>query len=201
MVKNINIGVVAVQGAISEHLSAAKKAIVNLGLNGQSVSVKNQKELNGIDGLIIPGGESTTIFRILNQSELLSAISKLIKENDLPVMGTCAGCILLAKDIVGIDSVQIKTLQAMNMQVERNVFGRQRESFEKEITVNGLSTPFNAVFIRAPIITKVWDNCTAISKFDNKKIIAARQNKCLALSFHPELVNDLRMHEYFLNMI
>jgi len=114
-------------------------------------------------------------------------------------MGTCAGCVLLAKEIVGKNN-DISLLHAMDMKVERNAFGRQKESFEKCIKIKGLSKPYNAVFIRAPIIKKVWGKCEIIGE-TNKKIIAARQDNFLALSFHPELTDDIRIHEYFLNMI
>ena len=114
-------------------------------------------------------------------------------------MGTCAGCVLLAKEIVNNEN-DVKLIQAMDMKVERNAFGRQRESFEKNIKIKGFTESYNAVFIRAPIIREVWGNCKILSKID-EKIIAARQDKFLALSFHPELTNDLRMHRYFLDMI
>jgi len=114
-------------------------------------------------------------------------------------MGTCAGCVILANKITD-NFKDIKILSAMNMQVKRNAFGRQRESFEKNIKIKGFSKPFNAVFIRAPIIEKVWGNCEVLAKID-KKIIMAREGSFLALSFHPELTDDLRIHEYFLDMI
>ncbi len=114
-------------------------------------------------------------------------------------MGTCAGCVLLAKEIVDKNN-DISLLNAMDMKVERNAFGRQKESFEKGIKIKGFSKPYNAVFIRAPIIKKVWGKCEIIGE-TNRKIIAARQDNFLALSFHPELTDDIRIHEYFLNMI
>jgi 5'-phosphate synthase pdxT subunit len=114
-------------------------------------------------------------------------------------MGTCAGCILLAKQLIN-DKKDIKLLKAMNLRVLRNAFGRQKESFEYKIKIYGFEKLYNAVFIRAPLIDKVWGNCKVLSKI-NDQIIMAKQNKFLALSFHPELTNDLRIHNYFLKMI
>jgi len=130
---------------------------------------------------------------------MLENISKRIKEDKLPVMGTCAGCVILSSEIT--DHVKdVRLLQAMQMKVQRNAFGRQRESFEKTIGIKGFSKPYNAVFIRAPIITKTWNNCKPLAKV-NEKIVMARQENLLALSFHPELTNDHRVHKYFLEMI
>lgn len=149
--------------------------------------------------MIIPGGESTTISRILFKSGVYDAILQRLQQDTLYIIGTCAGCVLLAKEIVG-NKDDVKLLHTMDMQVERNAFGRQKESFEKSIRIKGFSEPYNAIFIRAPTIKKVWGKCEILSEID-KKIIAARQDKFLALSFHPELTNDLRIHEYFLEMI
>jgi len=147
----------------------------------------------------MPGGETTTISKILSKSGIYEAISQRLENNNLPIMGTCAGCVLLAKEIVNNEN-DVKLIQAMDMKVERNAFGRQRESFEKNIKIKGFAEPYNAVFIRAPVIREVWGNCKILSKID-EKIIAARQDRFLALSFHPELTNDLRIHRYFLDMI
>ena len=114
-------------------------------------------------------------------------------------MGTCAGCVILASNLSD-NFNDVKPLSAIDMQVKRNAFGRQRESFEKNIDIKGFSKPFNAVFIRAPIIEKVWGECEILSKID-KKIIMVRQGPFLALSFHPELTDDLRIHKYFLDLI
>ena len=114
-------------------------------------------------------------------------------------MGTCAGCVILASKISDSTNV-VKLLSALNMQVKRNAFGRQRESFEKNIKIKGFSKPFNAVFIRAPIIEKVWGDCDVLAKIE-EKIIMAREGPFLALSFHPELTDDLRIYKYFIDMI
>ena len=199
MVKKLSVGVFGAQGAISEHVTMMKNAIKENNFSGTVIVIKNKKELNGIDALIIPGGESTTISKILYNSGLYEAISKRIKESYLPIMGTCAGCVILASKMTD-NFKDVKLLSAINMQVKRNAFGRQKESFEKNIKIKGFSKPFNAVFIRAPVIEKVWGNCEILAKFD-KKIIMAREDPFLALSFHPELTDDLRIHKYFLDMI
>lgn len=199
MVKKISIGVIGIQGAVSEHVASMEKALRETNTPGEVFVIKNKQEINDIDALVFPGGESTTISRILYRSELHDAISKRIKENNLPVMGTCAGCVILASEMA--DNTQdVKLLSAMDMHVKRNAFGRQRESFEKNIDIKGFSEPYNAVFIRAPVIEKVWGNCEILAEVD-KKIVIARQGNLLALSFHPELTDDLRVHKYFLDMI
>jgi 5'-phosphate synthase pdxT subunit len=149
--------------------------------------------------LIIPGGESTTISKILVKLNIYKEILKRIKDNSLPIMGTCAGCILLANNLVE-NTKDVKLLNAIEMKVKRNAFGRQKESFESIINIEGFHNPYNAVFIRAPIIEKVGGKCKILSKINNK-IIMARQDKYLALSFHPELTDDIRIHKYFLDMV
>jgi len=116
-------------------------------------------------------------------------------------MGTCAGCVLLASSFSDEKNDDIKLFEAIDMRVERNAFGRQKESFEKTINIKGFNEPYNAVFIRAPLINKIGEKVEVLSRIDDEKIIMARQNNCLALSFHPELTDDLRIHKYFLDMI
>jgi 5'-phosphate synthase pdxT subunit len=198
MVKKISIGVIGIQGAVSEHISLMKKALNETNTSGESFIIKNKKEINDIDALIIPGGESTVISRILYKSGLYDIISKRINEGSLPIMGTCAGCVILASEMID-DIKNVKLLSAMNMSVKRNAFGRQIESFEKEIEIKGFSESYNAVFIRAPVIEKVWGNCETLARID-KKIVMTKQDNLLALSYHPELTDDLRIHKYFLNM-
>jgi 5'-phosphate synthase pdxT subunit len=127
------------------------------------------------------------------------AIRQRMKQNNIALMGTCAGCVILAKELTDTKA-DVRLLQAMDMQVERNAFGRQKESFERPVTVKGFITPFNAVFIRAPSITKVWGSCEVLATVE-KEIVMARQNNYLALSFHPEITDDLRVHRYFLEML
>jgi len=163
--------------------------------------VKKPSDLLSLDGLILPGGESTTISRFLKSTKIYEPLKNQIINDDLAVMGTCAGLVLLADALdEHIIPGDLHILHAMNMQVRRNAFGRQRESFEHAVTIKGLSAPFPAVFIRAPIITKVFDGCNPIGYFE-KHIIAAQQNRCLALSFHPELTADHRIHQQFLEML
>ena len=199
MVKKISIGVIGIQGAVSEHIASMEKALRETNILGKAFVIKNKQEINEIDALILPSGESTTISRILYKSGLHDAIFKRIKENSLPIMGTCAGCVILASEMTD-NTKDVNLLSAMDMHVKRNAFGRQRESFEKNINIKGFSEPYNAVFIRAPVIKKVWGNCEILAKVD-KKIVMTRQDNLLALSFHPELTDDLRIHKYFLDMI
>lgn len=187
------------QGAVSEHFDAMRKILKQHHIDGEVLGIRTRNDLINCDALILPGGESTTISRLLMKSGILSQLKNMIENNELPIMGTCAGCVLLAKSLIN-NSGDVYLLDAMDMEVERNAFGRQRESFEHPIEFNGLTTPFHAVFIRAPQITKTWGNCTVLSTI-NKKIVAARQGCFLALSFHPELTRDLRIHSYFLDMV
>ncbi len=199
MVRKVSIGVLGIQGAISEHIASMKAALKDTNTPGKVFVVNHKEKMTDIDALIIPGGESTTISRVLHKSDLYNIISERIKENNLPIMGTCAGCVILSKELS--DNVKdVKLLNAMDIQVERNAFGRQRESFEKPIDIQDFSSPYNAVFIRAPIIKRIWGKCKVLAKID-KKIVMARQDNTLAVSFHPELTSDLRIHKYFLDMI
>ena len=193
----VKIGVISVQGDVSEHISAMKRAMEIYGFDGSVVAVRRLKDIEGSDAVVIPGGESTTISRIMKIEGLKDWIVKRDEENQIPIMGTCAGCVILAKKI---DSGEVYSLELMDMEVKRNAFGRQRESFETMVEVVGFEKPFHAVFIRAPVIERVWGNCKAIAKFENK-IVGALQGKKLALSFHPELTNDYRFHEMFFDMI
>lgn len=199
MVKKVSIGVLGIQGAISEHIASMEATLKEANTPGKVFVVNHKEKMTDIDALIIPGGESTTISRVLHKSDLYNIISERIKENNLPIMGTCAGCVILSKELSD-NAKDVKLLNAMDMQVERNAFGRQKESFEKPIGIQGFSSPYNAVFIRAPIIKKVWGKCKVLAKID-KKIVMARQDNILAVSFHPELTNDLRIHKYFLDMV
>jgi len=199
MVKELSIGVIGIQGARSEHIISMQNALKKTNTSGKVFIVKHKEEINKLDALILPGGESSTISRILYNSGLYDIISDRIKKRNLPIMGTCAGCVLLASKLVD-NTKDVKLLYAIDMQVERNAFGRQRESFEKNIEINGFLKPYNAVFIRAPEIKKTWGKCETIAKID-KKIVMVRQDNMLALAFHPELTDDIRIHKYFLDMI
>jgi len=199
MVKRVNIGIIGVQGTVLEHVNAMKKLFSETNTPGEIFIIHNKSQLDKVDGLIIPGGETTTISRILVKTGLYDKILDRIKQKNIAIMGTCAGCVLLSEKISNNDK-EIKCLNAMNIYVKRNAFGRQKESFEQEIKIKGFSKPYNAVFIRAPIIEKTYNNCEILAKIKDK-IIMARQDKFLALSFHPELTDDLRIHKYFLDII
>ena len=199
MVKKVSIGVIGIQGAVSEHITSMEKVLQETNTPGEVFVVKNKDQMEKVNALIFPGGESTTISRELYRTRLSEVICDRIKNDSLPVMGTCAGCVLLASELVDNEK-DIKLLAAMDMKVKRNAFGRQRESFEEYINIDGFNKPYNAVFIRAPAIEKTWGNCKILAKIENK-IVMARQDNLLALSFHPELTDDLRIHKYFLDMI
>jgi len=186
----VNIGVLALQGAVREHL----KMIESLGHHG--VIIKKPEELSDVDGLILPGGESTTMGKLLNKYNFLPALNKFHQQKK-PIFGTCAGLILLAKEINNSESVH---LAFMDIKVERNAFGRQRESFEADLDVVGFSSKFRAVFIRAPYIMEVGKEVEILSKFADK-IVLAKEGHLLASAFHPELTEDKRVHQIFIEMV
>lgn len=187
-----NIGVLAVQGAVEEHI----KLLSQLD-DVNPILVKYEDELDKIDGLIIPGGESTAIGRLLRDFKLLKPLRKKIKEG-LPVFGTCAGMIVLAKSLVKDSTVH---LGLMDIEVERNAYGRQLGSFKTDVEIEMVSTSkIPLVFIRAPYVTKVGPEVSVILELDNH-IVACRQDNMLVTSFHPELTDDLSFHQYFVDMI
>jgi pyridoxal 5'-phosphate synthase pdxT subunit len=198
----LNIGILSIQGDVAENISSTKDALNELGIDGTVSTVKTTDQITDLDGLIIPGGEST----MMGQLSLVNGSLKKIKEkieDGMPVLGICAGLILLSKEakdkIVGITNQPL--LDVLDVQVERNSFGRQRNSFEAEIEINSIKIPkFNGVFIRAPSIIEVGNNVEIISKF-NDEIVAVKQNNILGMAFHPELSTDVSIHKYFVNMI
>jgi 5'-phosphate synthase pdxT subunit len=188
----IKVGVLALQGDFAEHISI----LTNLGV--ETVEVRLPKDLESLHGLIIPGGESTTISRLIHQWKLLQPICERATRG-MGIWGTCAGAILLAQR--GADLVH-KGLQLMDINVKRNAFGRQVNSFVTELNFPAIGKqPFPAVFIRAPAITEVGPKAKALVFLDDRTIVAAQQSKLLATSFHPELTNDNRFHKYFLELI
>ena len=198
----LNIGVLAVQGDVAENIMATKMALEELGLEGIVNEIKYPEQISDLDGLIIPGGEST----VIGQLSLVNGSLKQIKEkiaSGMPVFGICAGMILLskkAKDRV-VGEMDQPLLDLLDVKVERNTFGRQLDSFESEISMDKIRIPkFHGVFIRAPSITETGKNVEVISKF-NEKIIAVKQGKILGTSFHPELTSDLSLHKYFVNLV
>jgi 5'-phosphate synthase pdxT subunit len=189
------IGVLAVQGDVSEHVSAVEKVFGKLKIRGTVIEVKTAEEISKIDALIIPGGESTAIGKLLVKTGIDREIKKL--SHKLPIMGTCAGLVLLSKEIhAGIK--EQKSLNLMDIKVKRNAFGRQRESFEAEI--DSKLGRIHGVFIRAPVIESAGNEVEVLAKYGGK-IVMARQNKILALAFHPELTDDTKVYEYFLKLI
>ena len=189
------IGVLALQGAFREHKQTLER------LNIEVTEVRLPRDLAGLSGLIIPGGESTTMGKLMVDYDLLEPIREFSSSGGA-IWGTCAGAILLAKQIEGVPP-QFGTqpsLELMDMRVRRNAFGRQVDSFEAPLEVKGLETPFNAVFIRAPIIEWVGEGVDVLSKVEGE-IVLARAGRLLASSFHPELTGDSRLHELFLSMI
>ena len=188
-VKTKTIGVLAIQGAYKKHEEAVQK----LGIN--TIEVRTEEDIRLIDGLIIPGGESTTIGKLLTKNNLIGPINKRI-EKGMAVFGTCAGMILLAKSVP--ESNQ-PLLGVMDISVERNAYGRQINSFEAEFTVKGLNgNPVNGIFIRAPKIAGISDNVEVLASHENVPVLV-RQGHILAASFHPELSNDLRIHSFFIS--
>ncbi|OAT86088.1 pyridoxal 5'-phosphate synthase glutaminase subunit PdxT [Desulfotomaculum copahuensis] len=182
------IGVLALQGAFIEH----QRALAACG--AQSRQVRKPGQLDGLDGLIIPGGESTTMGKLMNDFGLFGPIVSRAKEG-LPVFGTCAGLILMAREIAGSEQPR---LGLMDMVAERNAFGRQVESFETDLAVPVLGEElFRAVFIRAPYILETGPGVEVLARF-KEKIVCARQGRFLAAAFHPELTGDKRLHQLFL---
>ncbi|MBU4491696.1 MAG: pyridoxal 5'-phosphate synthase glutaminase subunit PdxT [Euryarchaeota archaeon] len=196
----MRIGVIAIQGNVEEHVNAAIKALMEAKRVADVVKIKHKGIVPTCDAIILPGGESTTLGRLMER-EGISPEIKNAAHAGFPVMGTCAGLVLLAKH--GDEQVERTgqpLLSLMNIHVNRNAFGRQRESFEALVDFKGLAAPFNAVFIRAPCITEAGKGVEILSTY-NGSIVAARQKNVFALAFHPELTDDLRIHRYFLKMI
>jgi len=186
----MRIGVLAVQGAFIEH----NKILTHIG--AESVEVRLPRHLEGLDGLVIPGGESTTIGKVAHRWGLLEPI-RAFAQSGRPLWGTCAGMILMAKEVMDAVPGQ-PILGLMDIAVRRNAFGRQVDSFEADLDIPVLGeSPFHAVFIRAPLIERVRDGVEVLARLDDGAIIAARQGNLLATAFHPELTEDDRFHRYF----
>lgn len=184
--------VLAVQGDVREHLAALRRAGV------EAEPARTPDEITRADGLVIPGGESTTIGKLMARYGLLEPVRALVADGK-PLLGTCAGIILMAKRIVGAAGDQ-PTLGVMDIVVERNAFGRQVDSFEADLDVKGITGgPVRAVFIRAPVITEVGDGVEPLGTCEGR-IVAARQGNMLALAFHPELTDDVRLPRYYAEM-
>ncbi|MEG0260418.1 MAG: pyridoxal 5'-phosphate synthase glutaminase subunit PdxT [Lysinibacillus sp.] len=183
------IGVLALQGAVREHIHRLEE------LGCETVLVTRLEHLAGLDGLILPGGESTTMRKLLDRYDLLEPIRKLAL-GGLPVFGTCAGLILLAKEVMGYDA----HLALMNIVVARNSYGRQADSFESTLDIPAIGEAIPAIFIRAPHIVSVGEGVTVLAEHEGK-IVLAREGNLLGCSFHPELTLDLRILKYFVTSI
>lgn len=187
----MKIGVLALQGAFREHRYLINKC------GYEALEIRKPEQLNEVDGLIIPGGESTTIGKLLEDFNIKDTLVNLA-EKGLPIYGTCAGLIVMAKEI--LDSNQ-RRLGIMDIKAKRNAFGRQVDSFEAEMVVPELGEePLKAVFIRAPYIVEAGENVQLLAKI-NDKIVFAKQGNLLVTAFHPELTSDLRVHKYFLEIV
>lgn len=186
----IKIGVLGLQGAVREHVHSVEES------GAEAIVIKKVEQLDEIDGLILPGGESTTMRKLIDKYQFMDKL-KEFAQSGKPMFGTCAGLILLAKRVVGYDEPHIGI---MDVTVERNSFGRQRESFEADLDITGVASDFPAVFIRAPHIVEAGENVEVISKHDGR-IVAAREGNVLGCSFHPELTDDHRLTAYFVSMV
>lgn len=186
----IKVGVLAFQGDVAEHIEAFKRA------GAEAFPIKKVEDLDKIDALSLPGGESTTISRFLKEEKFFEAIPQRYYEG-LGIFATCAGMILLANEVVGNS---VESMKLLNIKVKRNAYGRQKDSFEADVILGFDSKPFRAVFIRAPRILEVGNGVEVVSEIEGEPIMV-RSGRVLAASFHPELTDDLRIHKYFLKML
>ncbi|WP_274307903.1 pyridoxal 5'-phosphate synthase glutaminase subunit PdxT [Solibacillus daqui] len=184
------IGVLALQGAVREHVNAIET------VGAQAVVVKHVEDLVNIDGLILPGGESTTMRKLIDHYQFLEPL-RAFGQSGRPIFGTCAGLILLAGEVVGYEAPHIGLMSSV---VERNSFGRQKDSFEVKLHAKGIGEDVAAVFIRAPHIVSVGENVEVLAEYDGR-IVLARDGQYLGCSFHPELTEDVRVMKYFLTMV
>ncbi len=199
---SLNVGVLSIQGDVQENLRSTRSALNDLGIDGKVTDVKTPEEISQLDGLIMPGGESTTI----GQLSLVNGSLRVLKEkieNGMPTLGICAGMIMLSK--TADDRVMGKTgqplLGILDIKLERNSFGRQRESFEADVSMDSIGIPkFAGVFIRAPSVSDVGPDVKVLSKF-NERIVAVKKGNVIGTSFHPELTEDISLHVYFVNLV
>ncbi|GAB2757296.1 pyridoxal 5'-phosphate synthase glutaminase subunit PdxT [Nocardioides pakistanensis] len=191
------IGVLALQGDVREHREMLERA------GARTTAVRRPTELVGLDGIVLPGGESTTMYKLARTFELFGPLQEAIRAG-LPAYGTCAGMIMLADHIENGIAGQ-ETIGGLDIVVRRNAFGRQVDSFEAEVDVTGLDAPFHAVFIRAPWVEKVGQGVEVVARVSSGeavgRIVAVRQANLLATSFHPEITGDHRMHALFVDMV
>lgn len=199
---SLNVGILAIQGDVQENITSTESALQELGIDGTVKNVKTPEEISQLDGLIIPGGESTTIGQLSLVNSSLKAIKEKI-DSGMPVLGICAGMIMLSKtaDDRVIGKTNQPLLEYLDVTLERNSFGRQRDSFEANISMDSIGIPkFDAVFIRAPSVSSAGSDVEVLSKF-NEKIVAVKKGNVIGTSFHPELTEDTSLHKYFLNLV
>ena len=190
--QDMRVGVLALQGTFIEHIGILRQ------LGVEAPPIRLPHELDTLDGLIIPGGESTTMLRLMESFGLIQPIREMAR-GGLPIWGTCAGMVLLAKSV---SNYEMETLGLMDMKIRRNAFGSQIDSFETDLEIPLVGEElFHAVFIRAPLINEAKPSVKILSRLPDSTIVAARQNRLLACAFHPEFTSDLRFHSYFLNMV
>ena len=192
MPRGLKIGVLALQGAFAQHAQVLRS------LGAEPVEVRTPASFEGVDALVVPGGESTTMSKLLETSGLIDPLSARLRDG-MPAFGTCAGMILLASDVLDGRPDQ-RSLAALDIDVRRNAFGRQVDSFEADLDVDGLTEPFHAVFIRAPVVERSGDGVEVLATVDGKPVLV-RHGAVLAAAFHPELSGDDRIHLLFLEGI
>ena len=198
---SLTFGVLSIQGDVLENILSVKAAIEALDVDATVTAVRTPDEISKVDALVIPGGESTTIGQLSKFNGSLKILKEKIEEG-MPVLGICAGMVLLSNNandkVVG--KIDQPLLNILDIKLERNSFGRQRESFESDISLDSIGIPkFNGVFIRAPSISDVGSDVEVLSKF-NDKIIAVKKNNVIGVAFHPELTTDISLHKYFVNL-
>ncbi|MFP3318600.1 MAG: pyridoxal 5'-phosphate synthase glutaminase subunit PdxT [Thermoplasmata archaeon] len=193
----VNIGILNIQGDVSEHAEMARKALEDLGLQGNVIYVKSLFDLEKINGLIIPGGESTTISRLLKTTGLFEKIRERALKGDLGIMGTCAGTIVISKET---GDPRVLPMGIIDIEIKRNAYGRQYSSFQVMLKIKGLDKPFPAVFIRAPIIKNVSNDVEIMATYGDD-IVFVKKGKIFAMTFHPELTNDDRIHRMFIERV
>lgn len=188
------IGVLALQGAVEPHVHALER------LGARTVDVRRSSHLDGLDGVVLPGGESSTISKLLEINELFDPLAEALADG-LPALGTCAGMIMLSSEILDGRADQ-RSFSAIDISVRRNAFGRQIDSFETDLDVIGLpESAFHAVFIRAPVVERVGDGVEILAAVEEGRPVACRQGSVLVTAFHPELSPDLRVHDLFLRSV
>lgn len=195
-VTKMKVGVIGVQGDVSEHREALWRAGEALGIDIDTLAVRGSGVVADVDVLVVPGGESTTISRLIEREGIGPEILEHV-EDGKPVLATCAGLIVLSSDA---GDERVRELGVLDVGVERNAFGRQKESFEADLEVDGLDAAFHAVFIRAPVVERVGEGVEVLSRFDGD-VVAVRDGRVLGTSFHPELTGDHRLHELVLREV